>query len=64
MKFYRMPFAVTKSYVQTLAARLQYLEEKYPSLTFHLTYIGSTELVHNEYSDIFTSVVTADELFV
>lgn len=64
MKFYRMPFAVTKSYAQTLAARLQYLEEKYPSLTFHLTYIGSTELVHNEYSDIFTSVVTADELFV
>ena len=63
MKYCRTPFTVTKDYAQTLASRLKGMEEGFPSHTFHLTYIGSAELAHNEYSDIFNSVVTLDELF-
>ena len=64
MKFYKSPFAVTKSYAQTLETRLQTMEELYPALTFHLTYIGNTELAKNEYSDLFVSCVTLDDLFI
>ena len=63
MKYCRTPFTVTKDYAQTLASRLKGMEESFPSHTFHLTYIGSAELAHNEYSDIFNSGVTLDELF-
>lgn len=63
MNFYQAPFAITKSYAQVLSRRLQTLQEKYPNRTFHLTYIGNTELVRNEYSDLFVSSVTLDELF-
>ena len=40
------------------------MQEKYPSKTFHLTYIGNTELTKNEYSDLFVSCVTLEELFI
>lgn len=63
MKFYKSPFAVTKQYAQTLANRLQMLEDKRPALTFHLTYIGCSELVQNEYAEMFTSAVSLDDLF-
>lgn len=63
MKFYKAPFTVTKSYAQTLSARLQAMEEDFPALTFHLTYIGCSELVRNEYADLFTSCLTLDNLF-
>ena len=64
MKFYKSPFTVTKQYAQVLSARMQTLEKKFPALTFHLTYIGGTELVRNEYSDLFTSSLTLDDLFI
>lgn len=63
MKFYKSPFTLTKQYAQTLTTRLQKMEEKYPDYTFHLTYIGGTELAKNEYSDLFVSVLTLDDLF-
>lgn len=64
MKFYQTPYIVTKSYAQVLSTRLQTMQKKYPSKTFHLTYIGNTELARNEYSDIFISNITLDELFI
>lgn len=64
MKFYKSPFAVTKQYAQVLNARLQTMENKFPALAFHLTYIGGTELVRNEYADLFTSSLDLDDLFV
>ena len=64
MKFYRSPFVLTKQYAQVLSARMQTMEKKFPALTFHLTYIGCTELVRNEYSDMFTASLTLDDLFV
>lgn len=63
MKFYLSPYTITKSYAQVLGSRLQAMQEKYPSKTFHLTYIGNTELTKNEYSDLFVSCVTLEELF-
>lgn len=63
MKFYKSPFTLTRQYAQTLTTRLQKMEEKYPDYTFHLTYIGGTELAKNEYSDLFVSVLTLDDLF-
>lgn len=63
MKFCRSPFAVTKQYARTLAERVEAMEHSYPSLTFHLTYIGSSPLAQNEYSDLFVSTVTLDDLF-
>ena len=64
MKFYLSPYTITKSYAQVLGSRLQTMQEKYPSKTFHLTYIGNTELTKNEYSDLFVSCVTLEELFI
>ena len=64
MKFYKAPYVVTKGYAQVLDSRLQALEEKNPAKTFLLTYVGNSELVSNEYSDIFKASVTLDDLFV
>ena len=64
MKFYKSPFTITKSYAQVLGTRLHTLEKMFPALTFHLTYIGATDLVSNEYSDLFASSLTLDDLFI
>ncbi len=64
MKFCQAPYPVTKQYAKVLSSRLQTMQQKYPRLTFHLTYIGSSELVQNEYADLFVSSVTLDEMFV
>ncbi len=63
MKFYKAPYAVTKTYAQVLNSRLQTLEDMYPTKTFLLTYIGNSELASNEYSEMFISSVTLDDLF-
>lgn len=63
MKFCKSPYVVTKQYAQTLSRRVEIMENRHPAQTFHLTYIGSTELASNEYSDIFVSVVLLDDLF-
>ncbi len=63
MKFYKATYAVTKSYAQVLNSRLQALEQMYPNKTFLLTYIGNSELATNEYSELFASSVTLEDLF-
>lgn len=63
MKFCKSPYVVTKQYAHTLSRRVEIMENRHPAQTFHLTYIGSTELASNEYSDIFVSVVLLDDLF-
>lgn len=62
MKFYKAPYVVTKGYAQVLDSRLQALEEKNPAKIFLLTNVGNSELVSNEYSDIFKASVTLDDL--
>jgi len=39
------------------------LETLHPEKTFHLTLISVNSMQRNEYSDIFTSAVVAEDLF-
>ena len=64
MKFSKTAFVVTKSYEKKLTQRLADLESLMPEKTFHLTLVSVTPMDRNEYSDIFTSAVTAENLFL
>ena len=63
IKFCKSPFTVNTDYATKLRSRIATLEEANPDKTFHLTYIGLTPLVDNEYADVFQSTISADELF-
>lgn len=63
MKFTASPFTVTKDYASTLLRRVSALEEMRPGKTFHLTAVTTQPIKHNEYSDVFVSNVTLDDLF-
>ncbi|MBQ3658055.1 MAG: ATP-binding protein [Bacteroidales bacterium] len=63
IKFCKSAFSVSSDYAQKLTGRISALEETNRSKTFHLTYIGVNPLAKNEYSDVFQSSVTAEELF-
>ncbi len=63
IKFSKSPFAVNADYATKLRSRIAALEEANPSKTFHLTYIGASPLVDNEYADVFQSAVSSDALF-
>jgi len=53
-----------QAYADKLCQRIAALESAAPSKTFHLTLVSTNGLSRNEYSDIFTAVLTIDELFV
>lgn len=63
MKFNKEDYLVTKSYAETLAKRQSVIEQMMPRKTVHTTLVSAAPLHRNEYSDIFTSQVTLDELF-
>lgn len=63
IKFYKSAFAVTPQYAEKLLSRIAALEETNRKKTFHLTYIGVTPLVSNEYADVFQSALTVEESF-
>lgn len=64
IKFYRGDFEVSKDYYHTLMNRQEILSESVsPMITIHSTLITTFGLKQNEYSDIFTDVVTMDDLF-
>jgi hypothetical protein len=63
MKFSKAAFAVTNAYAKKLVQRLHDLETLHPQKTFHLTLISVNSMQRNEYSDIFTSAVVAEDLF-
>ena len=63
IKFSKSPFAVNADYATKLRSRISALEEQNSSKIYHLTYIGASPLVDNEYADVFQSAVSADELF-
>jgi len=64
MKYSISEYSVTKAYADKLCQRIAALESAAPSKTFHLTLVSTNGLSRNEYSDIFTAVLTIDELFV
>ncbi len=63
LKYSKSPYVVTQAYANRLSARLEAMEGKLKNKTFLLTYIGSSPLAENEYSDIFPCKVTLDDLF-
>ena len=63
MKYSKAPYIITKSYAEKLTQRIVALEESRKDKTFHLTLISTHPLQHNEYSDIFISTITLDDLF-
>ena len=64
LKYSKNPYVVTPSYAHHLTARLETTETSIKNKTFLLTYIGSSPLAENEYSDVFSCQVTLDDLFV
>ena len=64
LKYSKNPYVVMPSYARHLTARLEKMESSIKNKTFLLTYIGSSPLAENEYSDVFSCQVTLDDLFV
>lgn len=64
MKYYGGDFAVDKDYYKTLLRRSEMLaQEVSPRISIHSTLITTFGLIKNEYSGVFTNVITLDDLF-
>lgn len=63
MKFTGKPFAISKSYAGTLRERKASIEALVPKKSFLMTLVTTEPIHRNEYSDIFSAVVTLDDLF-
>ena len=63
MKYSKSRFIVTKSYAEKLSKRLSALETALPKKTIHLTLVSIKGLEHNIHSDVFTSNISANDLF-
>ena len=63
MKFCKSDFIVTKSYSEKITRHIETLEQMYRSKTFHPTLVTAMPVQRNEYSDIFLSRLTIDDLF-
>lgn len=63
MKFTGKPFAISKSYAGTLRERKASIEVLMPKKTFLMTLVTTEPIHRNEYSDIFSAIVTLDDLF-
>ena len=64
MKFNKSEFTVTKAYADKVSKRISRLESDAPSKTFLPTLITCNALQPGLHSDIFTSSLTLDDLFV
>lgn len=64
IKYYSDKFTVDKEYYQVLLHRQEILStEISPKISVHNTLITTFGLVYNEYSGIFSNVITLDDLF-
>ena len=62
MKFLKSEFVVTSAYYDTIQSRIEKLAEQ-TSSTIHSTLVTNRGLSYNEYSSVFQSVITLDDLF-
>lgn len=64
IKYYGTEFHVGKEYYQTLLRRQEILsKELSPKVSIHNTLITTFGLTYNEYSGIFTNVITLEDIF-
>ena len=63
MKFCKSEYVVMKAYAEKITHRIEVLEKMSPSKTFHPTLVSAAPVHRNEYSDIFVSQITIDDLF-
>ena len=63
MKFCKSDYVVTKAYAEKITHRIEVLEKMSPAKTFHPTLVSTAPVFRNEYSDIFLSLITIDDLF-
>lgn len=64
IKYYSNKFTVDKEYYQVLLHRQEILsKEVSPKVSVHSTLITTFGLAYNEYSGIFSNVITMDDLF-
>lgn len=64
MKYYGGDFMVNKEYYKLLLRRQEILAEQVsPKVSIHSTLITTFGLSRNEYSGVFTNVITLDDLF-
>ena len=63
MKFCKSEYIVTKAYAEKIVRRIGALEQMFPSKTFHPTLVSAAPARRNEYSEIFLSQLTIDDLF-
>ena len=64
IKYYSNKFTVDKEYYQVLLHRQGILsKEVSPKVSVHTTLITTFGLAYNEYSGIFSNVITMDDLF-
>lgn len=63
MKYSKARFVVTKPYAEKLSKRLSSLEVIMPEKTIHMTLISIKGMERNENSEIFTTSISADDLF-
>ena len=65
IKYYSDEFVVDKSYYHTLLHRAEILSKEVPQkYSIYNTLITTFGLLYNEYSGIFTNVITLDDLDV
>lgn len=64
MKYSKTNYVITKSYAEKLQKRIDSLEQIQPEKTYHLTFVTVNPIERNAHSDIVTSTVTAEELFI
>ncbi|WP_297250360.1 hypothetical protein [uncultured Prevotella sp.] len=64
MKYSKAPYTITSNYATHLIQRKEAMEDLFHDKTFLLTYIGSSPLAENEYTDTFPCQVTLDGLFI
>ena len=63
MKFCQSEYVVTKSYADKINKRMLALENVFVGKTLRPTLITSAPARHNEYADVFVSMICLDDLF-
>ena len=64
IKYYGGDYTINKDYYKTILLRQELLRHEVPAkITIHSTFITTFGLTQNEYSGVFSTVITMDDLF-